>query len=163
MQTWKPIEEFLEQKRIALVGASRNPDDFSRLVMKELQSSGYEVVPVHPEASEVAGLPAFPSVDKVDPKPDAALVMVPAKASADVVRACGIAGVRHVWLHRATGQGAVSDEAVREAEALGLSLVAGECPLMFLPNTKWFHRVHRFVKRIGGSLPKPEANPRPQA
>lgn len=42
------INDFLSHRRIALVGVSRNPQDFSRAVFRELATRGYEVVPVNP-------------------------------------------------------------------------------------------------------------------
>ncbi len=40
--------EFLAQKRIALVGVSRQEKDFSRMVLRELVRRGYDVVPSAP-------------------------------------------------------------------------------------------------------------------
>jgi hypothetical protein len=48
----------------------------------------------------------------------------------------------------------VNDDAVRFCEAEGMSVVAGECPLMFLPQTMWFHRFHGFCRKMVGSYPK---------
>ena len=42
--------EFLAQRRIALVGVSRNPRDLSRTLFRELRRRGYDVVPVNPDA-----------------------------------------------------------------------------------------------------------------
>jgi len=36
-----------------------------------------------------------------------------------------------------------------------MSLVAGECPFMFLPETPWFHRLHGFCRKLVGSYPEP--------
>ena len=41
--------EFLAQRRIALVGVSRDPRDLSRTLFRELRRRGYDVVPVNPE------------------------------------------------------------------------------------------------------------------
>jgi hypothetical protein len=57
-------------------------------------------------------------------------------------------------MYRAVGRGAVSPEAVSFCEANGMSVVAGQCPLMFLPGAAWFHRFHGLVKKIAGSYPK---------
>lgn len=34
-----------------------------------------------------------------------------------------------------------------------IAVVGGECPFMFLPDTGWFHGVHRFFRRLGRRLP----------
>jgi predicted CoA-binding protein len=55
------IEDFLAQKRIALVGLSRQPKDFSVMLFEELCRRGYDVVPVNPGAAEkLWGGPALP-------------------------------------------------------------------------------------------------------
>jgi predicted CoA-binding protein len=57
--SFETIEEFLAQKRIAMIGTSRNPKDFSGLLFHELERRGYDIVPVNPKASEVMGRPCF--------------------------------------------------------------------------------------------------------
>jgi len=33
-------------------------------------------------------------------------------------------------------------------------VVPGFCPLMFFPDTAWFHRLHGLVMKITGSYPR---------
>ena len=56
------IDDFLKQKRLAVVGVSRNPKEFSNGVFRKLKASGYEVLPVNRNASEVEGEPCYASV-----------------------------------------------------------------------------------------------------
>jgi hypothetical protein len=35
-----------------------------------------------------------------------------------------------------------------------MSVVAGECPFLYLPETPWFHRFHGFCRKIAGAYPK---------
>lgn len=53
------IEDFLAQKRIAMVGGSRQVKDFSVLLFKELRQRGYDVVPINPHASDISGQRPF--------------------------------------------------------------------------------------------------------
>jgi predicted CoA-binding protein len=48
-----PVQEFLASRRIALVGFSRNPRDFSRMLDAPFRARGYEVVP--PSLAETVG------------------------------------------------------------------------------------------------------------
>jgi predicted CoA-binding protein len=57
--SFETIEAFLAQKRIAMIGISRNPKDFSASLFSELERRGYDIVPVNPKASEVMGRPCF--------------------------------------------------------------------------------------------------------
>jgi predicted CoA-binding protein len=153
MASKQAIDSFLSCRRIAVVGVSRDPKDFSRAVFRAFAERGYDAVPVNPNGGEVEGRRAASRVADVQPPVEAALLLTPPAATAQVVRDCAEAGVRRVWMHRGGGQGAVSPEAVALCRERGIELVDGECPFMFLGDTPWFHRVHRFFRRLGGRLP----------
>lgn len=148
------IDDFLAQKRIAFVGLSADPHDFSHAVWKEMRERGYELVPVHPTASQLEGVPAFRSVKDIREPVAGALLMTPPAASAAVVAECADAGIPRVWLHRGVGHGSVSEEAIAVANERGLDLVSGQCPLMFLRDPAWIHRAHAWGKKVVGSYPK---------
>jgi len=147
------IDEFLAAKRIAAVGVSRNKKHFSRTLLDEFVSRGYEMLPVNPSAQEIAGLFCFTSVVEIAPPPEAALILTPAEQSRAVIERCASAGIRLAWLYRAVGHGSVSCEALEAADALGVRVVAGECPFMFFPNTGFIHRIHHGWRALTGTLP----------
>ena len=49
------INDFLAQKRIAMVGISREPRNFSVSLFQELCRRGYDMVPVNPNTPNVLG------------------------------------------------------------------------------------------------------------
>lgn len=152
------IEDFLSQKRIAMVGVSRERKAFSGMLFEELCRRGYDVVPVNPSAAEVLGRPCFVRVQDIQPPVDAALLMTSPTATDTVVRDCAEAGIRRVWMYRAGGpasanQGAVSPAAVEFCRAHDIQVVPGECPFMFLPKPG-FHGIHRFIRKITGHYPR---------
>jgi len=153
--TIEDVEDFLDQKRIAFVGVSRNPKDFSRNLFRDLRQQGYTVIPVNPQMPDVEGARCFARVQDVTPPVDAALIMTPPAKSEQVVRDCAQAGIARVWLHRGAGAGSVSPEALDLCQQLGIRVVAGYCPYMFLPQTPFFHRVHGFWMRLTGAYPAP--------
>ena len=140
------IDRFLQCERLAFVGVSRNPKEFANSVFREFRDRGYEVFPVNPNAEEVEGVRCYPTIAEL-PDVDGALVMVPAARATEVVEQCAARGIERVWLHRGVGQGSVSDQAVEAARAAGIDVVDGACPLMFLTNTGWVHRLHRRIAR----------------
>lgn len=151
--TMAAIREFLAQGRIALIGVSRDPTDFSRMLFRDMCSQGYDMVPVNPAARELEGRRCFARVQDIDPPADAALVMTPPRETEDVVRDCAEAGIHRVWMHRGGGRGAVSQEAAEFCRTNGIALVEGYCPFMFLSSTPLIHRVHGFVLKILGRYP----------
>ncbi len=147
------IDDFLAQKRIAVVGVSRSPRDFTRMMFNEFVKRGYDVVPVNPNSAEIDGRPCAAGVGRLDPRPDAVLVMTPASKSEAVARECAEAGVKRIWFYRATGHGAVNEHAIDLCEARGMSVVAGRCPFMFFPNPG-AHAVHGFLLKLIGRYPR---------
>lgn len=145
-----PVADFLGHKRLAFVGVSRDPRDFSRGLFRELRRRGYDVIPVNPrlDGADVDGARAAARVQDVTPPVEAALLMTPPDVTARVVRDCARAGVSSVWLHRGAGRGAVSPEAVRFCREQGMNVVAGACPYMHLPRAAFVHRLHGFFHRL---------------
>jgi predicted CoA-binding protein len=140
--------EFLQAKRIAVVGVSRREGDFSRTMLRELARRGYDVVAVHPTMREADGHICFARVQDVWPPPDAALLMTSPAITDLVVHDCAAAGVRQVWMHRGGGGGgATSDSAVAFCEARGIHTVRDLCPFMALPGATFPHRLHGFFRR----------------
>ncbi len=153
MTTMQSIQDFLGLKRLAVVGVSHNPHDFTRSLFRDLRQRGYDVVPVNPSLSEVDGLACLAKVSDASPPVDGALLMTSPKATDSVVHDCEAAGVRHVWMHRASGAGAVSPAAVEYCRANGIDVVEGECPYMFLQGSSWFHQLHGFCRKVFGHYP----------
>jgi len=154
MTTLHQIDDFLQRKRLAVVGVSRDPKDFTRSLFNELRRRNYDVVPVNPGVTEVEGIPCHASVHDITPPVDGALLMTKPAVTNRVVRECADAGIRQIWLYRAGGAGAVSPDALTFCEAQGISVVAGECPFMFFPDTQWFHRAHGFCRKLFGKYPR---------
>ena len=148
------IEDFLAQKRIAMIGISRNPKGFSAVLFQELRKRGYEVIPVNPKATEVLGQPCFTRIQDIQPPVDTALLMTPANVTDAVVSDCAEAGIRRIWMYRAAGKGAVSPSAVAFCQQHGIQVVPGQCPFMFLPGAGGIHKFHGFVRKITGRYPK---------
>jgi len=143
------VDGFLADRTLALVGASRSGRKFGNMVLKELTAKGYRVLPVHPDEPEIDGHPAYPSLADLPEKVGSVIVVVPPAKAEQVVRDAAAAGIGRVWLQ----QGASSPGALQAAEAHGLSVVHGECILMFAEPTASYHRVHRFIWKVLGRLP----------
>ena len=151
--TLSQIHEFLAQKRIALIGVSRDEKDFSRRLFRELAGRGYDVVPVNPYAGEIEDQPCYALVQDIAPPVDGALLLTSPRVTDRVVQDCAAAGIKRIWLHRGEGLGSVSQTALDFCEDKGIKVVPGFCPYMFLPNTGFIHRAHGFVLKLSRSYP----------
>ncbi len=142
-----PVVDFLSARRVAIVGFSRNPKDFSRAIDEGFRRHGVATVPVNPGAAEIDGRRCFPRVAAVDPPPDAAILLVPFAQAAAAVADCLAAGVTRIWLHRGGGPGSASPDALALCEARGVTPVKDLCPFMVLPGSAWPHRLHGWIRR----------------
>ncbi len=149
----KDIEDFLSQKRIAIVGVSRNPVSFSAKLFEEFRRRGYDVVPVNPHTPEVLGRRCFAHVQEVQPPVSAALLMTAPQVTEGVMRDCAETGISSIWIYGAGGQGSATPEAVEFCRERGIQVIRGECPLMFWRDAGWLHRAHGFLRKITGHYP----------
>ncbi len=153
----RTILDFLAHKRIAMVGTSRNPSDFSAKLFEEFCRHGYDMVPINPQAQELHARRCFARLQDVQPPLEAALLMTSPKVTEAVVHDCAEAGIKSVWMYRSHGKRAISSQAIQFCQEQGIDVVPGECPFMFLPETGTVHRMHGFVRKITGSYPRKSA------
>ncbi len=115
--------------RIAIVGASDNPERPAFDVMASLLEIGYDVVPVSPASDEVQGRRCYPSVEAaVRATGPIALVDVfrrPDDCEAHA-RDAVVAGASCLWLQL----GIASEAAGRIAHDAGLAVVMDRCTLI---------------------------------
>jgi predicted CoA-binding protein len=141
---------FLDVRRFAVVGVSRNEKDFSRMVLRELLRRGYDAVPVNPALAEADGCRAYGRVSEIDPPVEAALLLTSPASTDAVLRDALAAGVRKVWFHRGGGPGSATPAALALCEASGVEVVHDLCPFMALPDAGLPHRIHGFLRRHFG-------------
>lgn len=111
-------------RRIAMVGASDDPDRESRGVMAALLERGYEVVPVNPTTDEVLGVPTVPDLASVPGRIDVVDVFRATEHLPEVARAAVARDdVAVVW----NQQGLVSEEARQIVRGAGRGYVEDHC------------------------------------
>ena len=92
---FRDVETLIRPRRIAVVGASSRNQSQGNIVIDNLTARGYagEILPVHPTADAIDGLPAISSISVLPPCVDLAIASVPAGAAADTAAALDAAGV----------------------------------------------------------------------
>ena len=142
------IQDFVNGKRIAVVGVSREKTKFGNTAFAELAARGYQVFAVHPTAQEVAGAPCYPNLAALRGQVDGVFVSVSPQQAVPVLREAAAIGLKNVWLQ----QGAESPEALALACDLGFNLVFRKCVLMYAPPVRSFHAWHRAFAKLFGQL-----------
>jgi acyl-CoA synthetase (NDP forming)/GNAT superfamily N-acetyltransferase len=94
----RSLTPLLAPRSVAVIGAGREPGGVGHTVLANLVAGGYTGIlyAIHPSAGAIAGVPAYPSVDKAPGPVDLAVIAVPAALVAGVLEQCGHVGVRAV-------------------------------------------------------------------
>ncbi len=149
----RSVAEFLAGERIAVAGVSRSSRQAANAIFRKLRDSGYEAVPINPKASELEGERCFPDLASVPGSIDGVVVATHPDVALELVRQCEERDVGRVWFHRSFGVGSVSEDAVRQCEALGIDCIVGGCPLMFCEPVDVGHRCMRWWLQRRGRVP----------
>lgn len=120
------IEEFLGQKEIAVVGASRSPAKYGFIVYKKLKSAGYKVYAINPKASSIDGDPCYPDLRSLPESVKAAVVITPPEITEKIAAQAVRAGFKYVWLQ----PGAESEAAIDVLQANGIAVIYNTCLLV---------------------------------
>jgi predicted CoA-binding protein len=156
--TTKPetkIDDFLSQKRIAVAGVSRDESHHpaANLIYRRLKSTGHDVFAVNPHLKTFDGDPCHPDVRSIPGGVDGVVIVTRPEIAEQIVRDCGEAGIRRVWMHRSTSRGSsVSPEAVDYCHRHGITVIAGACPMMFGPGVDFGHTCLRWFLKLTGGL-----------
>jgi hypothetical protein len=147
--------EFLDHRRIAVTGVSRQPKDHGgNVVYKRLRERGYDVFAVNPNADSVEGDRAYRELRSIPGGVEAVVIGTRPERADETMRECAELGIKHVWMHRGPGAGSVSATATEFGRAHGIRVIDGGCPCMFDPTSDFGHKAMRRVLTLVGNVPK---------
>ncbi len=147
------IEDFVNQRRVAIVGVTRNERGWGRRLYDEFRRRGYDTYAVNP-ARAIAGIQCYGSLRDVPRKLDGVILVVPPHVTEQVVREVAELGIRRVWMHRGIGCGAVSETAIGFCRENQIDVIYGVCPMMYLDRAGVGHRLHHALARWRQDLPE---------
>jgi len=150
MVTLNEIQKFLEPRKMAIAGASRNMKKFGGVVFKELKEKGFELYPINPNAVETQGVKCCKSVDELPSDVENLLIITSSEETTSVARAAIGKGIKMVWIQ----QKSETPEAVKTIVDAGIPLIHNKCILMFAAPVKGVHGFHRFLTKTFGAYPK---------
>ena len=146
-------QDFLAQKRIAVVGVTRDEKGWGRTLYDEFKKRGYETFAVNP-ARNIPGVDCYAHLRDLPTKPDGVLLVVPPHVTEQVVKEVAELGIKRVWMHKGAGAGAVSPAAVEFCKEKNIAVVHGVCPFMYLQPQAFGHKLHHNIAKWFGALPK---------
>jgi predicted CoA-binding protein len=156
------VQDFLAQKKIAVVGVSDKRDTGCNLAYKKFKESGYQVYAVNPRILTYAGATCYTDLKSIPEKVDAVFILASPKVTEQIVQQCIDLGIQHVWMHcmmgtkpgLAAGTTSVSQSAVEMCQANGITVIPGACPNQFL-KPDFGHVLMRGMWRLFGFMNYP--------
>ena len=150
------VHDFLAQKRIAVAGVSRENSHHpvGNLIYHRLKKTGHDVFPVNPNMQSFEGDRCYPDLKSIPGGVDGVVIITRPETTERIVRDCGAAGVRRVWMHQSLAKGSsVSADAVEYCRQHDISVIAGGCPMMFGEGVDFGHTCMRWIMQVTRKLP----------
>ena len=134
------VQDFLAQKRIAVVGVSDQRETGCNQGYRKFKQAGYAVSAVNPRLTNFEGDPCYPDLKSIPEKPDAVFILANPKVTDLIVQQCVDLGIKHIWMHcmmgtkpgLAASMTSVSPEAVQVCRENGITVIPGSCPNQYL-------------------------------
>jgi acetate---CoA ligase (ADP-forming) len=116
------LQNLFNPGSLAVIGASNNPAKVGHALVANIRDSGYQgrVYPVNPGEEEILGYRCYAGVNQIGAPVDLAVISVPARASLDVARDCGEAGVKFLLVVSAGYKETGEEGLKREKELLAI-------------------------------------------
>jgi len=151
------VDNFLAQKKIAVVGVSDQRETGCNLAYNKFKENGYQVYGVNPRISTFEGDPCYPDLHAIPEPPDAVFILTKPEITEQIVSQCVDLGIKHVWMHclmgtkpgLAASMTSVSQEAVDLCRENGITVIPGACPNQYL-EPDFGHAMMRVIFRTIG-------------
>ena len=127
-------------KSIAMVGASPDKTKFSYGVLRVLNETGYDMIPVNPRLGlkEIRGMKVYPSLASIDRPVDMVEVFRRSEDLMGITKEAIAIGAKVLWAQI----GVVDHDAAVLAEEAGLQVVMDRCPKIELFRPFWKPKLH---------------------
>lgn len=151
------VQDFLAQKKIAVVGVSDKRETGCNAAYQKFKESGYTVSAVNPRLTSYAGAPCYPDLRAIPEKPDAVFILANPAVTEEIVQQCVELGIQRVWMHcmlgtkpgLAAGLTSVSPAAVQMCREHNITVIPGGCPNQHL-KPDFGHAMMRVLFRTFG-------------
>jgi acyl-CoA synthetase (NDP forming) len=149
------LERLFDPRGVAVVGASIEASRPGNQTLVALRENGYAggVFPVNPKYPEIAGYRCHASIGEIEGDCDVAVIALPARQVAGVLRDCAARGIWHAVVLGGGFREGGADGAALES---GLVAAARDCGVRFIgPNCLGLVNVHARAYAAWGSLTRP--------
>lgn len=113
------IEQVMDKKVWAVVGATENTDKYGYKIFKKLKQLGYKVYPVNPNYETILGEKCYPDLASLPEVPEVVNMVVAPKHGIKTVEQAAELGAKIIWFQ----PGTVNEEILKLAEEKGLEAI----------------------------------------
>jgi acyl-CoA synthetase (NDP forming) len=130
-----PLSALFRPSRIAVIGASSNPDKMGFQIFRNIRDAGFsgEILPVNPKGETILGIPSLKSAAELPYGVDLAVVIIPAKLVPATMRELGERKTKSAivitggFAESGEGGAALQEEMARAAAAAGIRVIGPNC------------------------------------
>ena len=119
------VDKIFTMKSIAVVGMSPKPERPSHYVALYLKENGYDIIPVNPGHSKIAGMKSYPNLLEIPSKVDIVDIFRRPEHVLPIVKEAIKIKAKALWLQ----DGIINEEAEKLATSKNLLFVMNECML----------------------------------
>lgn len=139
------LDYIFKPNRIALIGASINPNSVSGKVLGNLVGSGFQgvVYPINETSEAVMGISCFPDLDSLPKKPDLAVICTAAEGVPSWVEKCGEKNILGIIIMSAGfkeigEEGRKLEEEIKQVRSRykGMRIIGPNCLGIIVPSLK---------------------------
>jgi len=123
------------------------------MVYEQLNTNGYDLLVVNPNMHEIDDKLCYPDLAEIPSYMRNLLIVTHKSQTLSIVKDAVKKGVKKIWIQ----QHSETEEAIAFANENGISLIIGQCIMMYV-NPKGIHKFHRTIKHIFGKLPTQNAD-----
>ena len=125
MSSIETINKIFTMRSIAVVGMSPKPQRPSHYVALYLKENGYNIIPVNPGHSEIAGMKSYSNLLEIPSKVDIVDIFRRSEHVVPIVKEAIKINAKAIWLQ----DGVINEEAAQVATSKNLLFVMNDCML----------------------------------
>ncbi len=125
------LQNFLNPKSIAVIGASENPKKVGGILIEKLKQFKGKIIPINPKPKKIQNLKCYPSILDYRKKIDLAIIAIPSKFVNKILIQCGKKKIKSVIIISAgfaeTGKIKLQNQILKTAKKFKIRILGPNC------------------------------------
>lgn len=136
-----PGKEIFKDEKVLLIGYSRNPSGFSRMVYHQFEDAGISVTPYNPNSGDY-DVEVYNNFSDIKEMPEVATAILGKESLESSIDEIVNSGIKRLIVN---SKGAVTQKVIDKCNEKGVDLDVF-CPLLIVGTG--FHKVHKFFATL---------------